>query len=221
MFVMFFRKKHNENCARCGGALTEEFSYCPYCGVSLIDKSKKAKDYGLLGNNDVINDDSSESFGMPSAGIADKLFSSVFNNLVKNLDKQISKDMQNAEISPMPNGFKIVIGGPQPKKRQPAQNSKTTSKKITEEQMQKLIGLPKKDAKSKIKRIGDKVIYELAMPGVSSPEDVFISKLESGYEIKSLGKKNVYVSRLNVELPLKGIGLDKNSVLLEFSQKEN
>jgi len=217
---MFFKKKHSENCTRCGGALNDDFSYCPYCGVSLVNKSKRAKDYGLLGSNDVIDEESAEGFGAPNVGIADKLFSSVFNNLVKNLDKQIAKDMQNAEISPMPNGFKIVIG-PQPKRRQPAQNSKTTSKKITEEQMQKLTGLPKKDAKSKIKRIGDKVIYELAMPGVSSPEDVFISKLESGYEIKSLGKKNVYVSRLNVELPLKGIGLDKNSVLLEFSQKEN
>jgi hypothetical protein len=56
--------------------------------------------------------------------------------------------------------------------------------------------LPRAKAKSSSKRLGDRLVYELVTPGVTSPKDIFISKLESGYEIKAIGQKKVYSKNL-------------------------
>ena len=54
-------------------------------------------------------------------------------------------------------------------------------------------------------------------PGIESVEDVFISKLESGYEVKAIGKKKVYVNSLPVNLPLRGYGIDvSKGLMVEF-----
>lgn len=64
--------------------------------------------------------------------------------------------------------------------------------------------------------MSDKVIYELAVPGVQSVQDIFISKLESGYEVKAIGKRKVYVNSLPVNLPLKKYSITDKQVIVEF-----
>jgi len=76
--------------------------------------------------------------------------------------------------------------------------------------------LPRTEAKTSIRRIGDRLIYELNTLGVNSPQDIFISKTESGYEIKALGSKKVYVNSIQIDLPLRGYALQKNKLLVEF-----
>ena len=83
------------------------------------------------------------------------------------------------------------------------------------EQLERISKLPKAAAKSVMKRMGDKVIYELTAPGVISLNDILVSKLESGYEVKAIGKTKVYVNTLP-ELPLDRYGIDKDKLLFDF-----
>ena len=213
---MFFKKK-NVRCDNCNSKIRDKFSFCPYCGISLIDEQKYARDYGLLGKGEEMEEETlTEHF---SFGITDKLIGTLMNSLMKNLDKQfkqIDKDFEKTEIKSFPNGIKIQVG------QFPNQHAKRTQQKsifqktISEKQLEKMNSLPRTIAETKMKRLNDKIVYELATPGIESPEDVFISKLESGYEIKAIGTKKIYVNSLPVNLPLKSLSLNKDKLLVEF-----
>jgi len=183
---------------------------------------REEADFGLLGRNDSINSNFQEPIAQ-GLGITDKLISSVFNSLMKNLDKQfqnqfkeMEKEFQNAEIKTFPNGIRIKIAGPQI--IQAKQKKKAQARKpITPEQTAKISSLPKAEAKTSVKRLGDKVVYELNTPGVQSVDDIFISKLESGYEVKALGSKKVYVNSIPVNLPISKYSVLDNKLFVEFN----
>ncbi len=213
---MFFNKKSKGlKCARCSGKLESKFSFCPYCGASVISKEKMEKDYGLLGREDSI-DPVQNVNPMANLGITDKLISNMFNMVMKNLNKQMIDELNGADVQAFPNGIKIRIGSQQPKKK----NERMQKKEISQEQLERISSLPRKEAKYSMRRVADKIVYELNMPGVSSADDVFVSKLESGYEIKALGEKNVYVNSIQVELPINHVSLDKNRLIVEFKTEE-
>ena len=151
-------------------------------------------------------------------GITDKLIGSLVNNLVKNLDKQF-KDTERAEVKNFSNGIKIRIGPPTQQTKAPKQ-MKILDKPISSQQLEKMSDLPRIAAKSNIKRLSDKVIYELSTPGLNSTEDVFVSKLESGYETKAIGSKKIYVNNLQIDLPLKKLSILNNKLLIEFKSQE-
>ena len=65
----------------------------------------------------------------------------------------------------------------------------------------------------------DKLIYELSTPGLDSKEDIFLSKVETGYEVKAIGSKKVYVNTLQVNLPLHDLSVANNKLLVEFKTK--
>ena len=92
--------------------------------------------------------------------------------------------------------------------------------KITNEQLERMIGLPRAPAKISMKRLGNKIVYELSTPGIKSHEDVFVSKLESGYEIKATADKKVYVNSIPLELPLRMVSLADNKLIVEFNSQE-
>lgn len=198
---MFAKNK----CKNCSSKLKEDFDYCPYCGTSV---QASEEDYGLLGKYD--------QQGMPltgggSFGITDKMIASLMNSIMKSFERQMGSaefDTQN-----IPNGITIKMSNnkpPQKKGRLPG---------VTQEAMQRMRGLPRVDAKSSVRRIGDKVVYELKAPGVQSVNDVFVAKLASGYEVKAIGKNKVYVSSLPVELPLKSYSVEKEGLTLEFGSQ--
>jgi len=210
---MLFKKK-TQKCDNCRSKIDDKFSFCPYCGISLIDEEKYARDYGLLGRGEELGDEIVPAgFSM---GITDKLIGSLMNSLVKSLDKQfkhMEKDFEKAEIKTLPNGIRIQIGQTTPRK---IPQKGIFEKTITEKQLEKMNSLPREKAEARIKRLNDKVIYELNTPGIVSPQDVFISKLESGYEIKAITDKKVYVNSLPVNLPLKSLSISNNKLFVEF-----
>tara|TARA_Y100000310_G_C20258277_1_gene612406 strand:- start:163 stop:639 length:477 start_codon:yes stop_codon:yes gene_type:complete len=154
----------------------------------------------------------------------DKQFKSM-DKEYNQFEKQMQKDLQNAEIQSFPNGIKIKIGLPNSNQQNPQKNKGTKKKSIlekapTQEQIKKLSALPKAQAKSSIKRLNNSLNYELATPGVDSIEDIFIAKLEEGYEVKAIGDKKVYTNSLPVNLPLKRLSLLKDKLLVEFQTEE-
>ncbi len=226
---MFFNKKKvKEKCEGCGTGIEGKYNFCPYCGLSFVDPRKNREDFGLLGKEDM--PDMGEDGGFPAQrfGFTDKLIGTLFNSLMKNLDKQFRNQMLNtkddfeeAEIRGFPNGVKIKISGPfamQPRRRQRKQEE---TQKVGEAQLKRMSELPREKAKAHVKRIGDKVVYELSAQGITSIEDVFVSKVETGYEVKAIGEKKVYVNNIPINLPLMKYSIIKDKLLLEFVNGQN
>jgi hypothetical protein len=209
---MFFKKKKKEPeyfCPECESELDDSFSFCPYCGIYLLDPEEEMEDFGMLGKNDVSNNFANERMNI-GYGLTDRFLGALINNLARTFEQQF-REMEKAEISNMPNGIKIKIGMPQ----QNIQHQKI-NKPISEEQLKKMAALPRATAKTTVRRLSDKVIYELNTPGLISVDDVIVSKLESGYEIKAIGDKKVYVNSLPIKLPLRSFSIYDNKLFVEF-----
>ncbi len=89
----------------------------------------------------------------------------------------------------------------------------------------KFAGLPKKEPETNIRRLSNKIVYEIKMPDVKSIEDVSITQLESSIEIKALAtpkrkKKYVYSKIIPVNLPIKKYNLLKEKLVLELETQE-
>jgi hypothetical protein len=217
---MFFGSKKEIKCENCSSKFSEKFNFCPYCGRSAVTKEKELQEFGMLGRDDIVNE-SASSFPLERFGITDKLIGTIMNSLMKNFDKQFSNIdkesmFEGTEIQNLPNGIRIRVGMPHQVSPQKQKQKQAPRKQITQVQLEKMSKLPRAEAKTKIRRLSDKIVYELSAPGIQSPEDIFISKLESGYEIKAIGKKKVYVNSIPISLPLKGYALDNNKLLVEF-----
>lgn len=216
---MFFEKKKKlHKCEGCGSRSEEKFSFCPHCGNNFIDLEKQKQEYGLLGKSD-----SNAPMQVENGGILDKMMSTMLNSLMRDLDKQFKEQMKspnafpNAEIKQFPNGIRIKISGPMNERpKQKKQNSVLTTHPVEEQHIKKMSELPREKAKANVKRLGNKIIYELTTPGVVAAQDVFISKLESGYEIKAIGNKKVYVNSIPINLPLHRYTITKNKLVVEF-----
>lgn len=205
-----------KSCKRCEGKLKDSFSFCPYCGLDLRNPYADEKDFGMLGRNDeALN---APLMGGGSLGITDKMIQSIFNSLLKGLEGQFKEDIQNPndlphEVQRLPNGIKIRIGTPP---KEVPQKKKSAPKYLTDEQVKRMSNLPRGEAKADVRRFSDKVVYELSAHGVDSVEDIFVSKLENGYEVKAIGKSKVYVNSLPVNLPLKKYYLKGKKLNIEF-----
>ncbi|MFH1289789.1 MAG: hypothetical protein ABIH92_00095 [Nanoarchaeota archaeon] len=229
---MFFGKKNNKNrkCEACGSKSDGKYSFCPHCGNNFIDGRKDKADYGLLGKDDVDYEDG--QIPMQGFGVMDKLVNSMMNSMMKNLDKQfkdqfkdLERDMDRTEVKTFPNGIRIKVSGPfdangRMRKHVKQRVKKVQPRQIDEEQLKKMTSLPRAKAKTNVKRFGDRVVYELATPGVISSDDVFVSKLESGYEIKAIGDKKIYVNSVPINLPLSKYSILKNKLLIEFLSEQ-
>ncbi|MBU0466713.1 MAG: zinc ribbon domain-containing protein [Nanoarchaeota archaeon] len=223
--MLFDKKNKNQRkCEECGARSEEKFSFCPHCGNNFVDSRKEREDFGLLGKNDF--EDYEEEIPMQGFGVMDKLVGSMINSMMKNFDKQfksqvkdIDRDLERAEVRTFPNGISIKISGPfdaQGRSIRKQQKKKIVKREISEEQLKKISSLPRAKAKANVKRFSDRVVYELFTPGVCSAEDVFVSKLENGYEIKAIGDKKVYVNSVPINLPLRKYSILKNKLLVEF-----
>ena len=218
---MFFNK-NKEKCSNCGSSLAEINNFCPYCGNKFVDAKKEASDFGLLGRDD-FSDPETNQLQPSGFGITDKIFQSLMNSMMKTLDKQIKGDIKNtdnftdAEIKGLPNGIKIKISGPIFARPQQVQKQqRAPPRQIAEQQIKRMSSLPKEKAKTQVKRFGNKVVYELTTPGVVSVDDIFVSKLETGWEIKAIGDKKVYVNNVPINLPIKRYSITKDKLFFEF-----
>ncbi len=210
---MFSSKK----CQRCEGKLKEEYSFCPYCSLDLRNPDADMQDFGMLGKNDAIQ--GAPLLGGGGIGMNDSIFNSILNNVMKMMENQMkninSENMDfssdKTEIKRLPNGIQIKMS---PHNHKPKTEAK--ARVISEEQRDRMSRLPRGQAKAEVRRLSDKVVYELATPGVENVEDIFVSKVESGYEVKALGKKKIYFNSLQVNLPLKRYSIKDSKLTMEF-----
>jgi HSP20 family molecular chaperone IbpA len=199
-----------KKCIGCGEKVERKFNYCPYCGNSFKARDERA-DFGMLGQDDSsgrIADEIKLPFGVEK----------IMNSLVKQLEKQLDgMNIENAQK--MPKGIKIQIARGMPQMGQPIQKTqqqKPMPQKISNEEMERRMSLPKTEAESKIRRLANTIIYEIETPGVKNKEDVLITELASGLEIKAYSKNKCYVKFIPLKVEVTEYYVKKEKVFIEL-----
>ena len=229
----------NKKCPKCARKISRDFEFCPYCGYN-IKREENERNYGFLGKDDSLN---LQNIAMPMG--FDKIFSSLLKQIdsqFKNIDKEFGKELkdirQDKKLPFMSKGISISIStssdkkpeikikgfgpgfeniGEEIKKEEKLIELKMPS--ITEEKARKLSKLPKKEAETKVRRLSNKVVYEISMPGVDNLDNITINKLENSIEIKAFAKDKAYFKLLPINLPILNYKLEDEKLLLELKAK--
>ncbi|GIU68330.1 MAG: hypothetical protein KatS3mg001_180 [Candidatus Pacearchaeota archaeon] len=213
-----FKKKR---CNRCGEKISSDYNFCPYCGVVLTGLFKD-EDYGLLGRNDFMFYDEPQ---IPS-------LNSLINSLVKSINEQfnnLESEKQNKKRGVKKSGISISISTSDGKPPEIRVSSFGKPEKLRSEKKlrlpivpaKKFAGLPKEEPETNVRRLSNKVVYEINLPGVNSIKDVSIVKLENSIEIKALSKGKVFYKVIPVDLPIKRYNLTKGKLILELFDAES
>lgn len=217
-----FKKK----CPKCEKKIKKEFDFCPYCGVNFKSKYD-SEDYGFLGKNDFINEDTNSMLNM-GGSFLDKMISNAMkmiekqmqempNNFEQNIKRTPQKMPSNMRIKFMINGREVpIIQSNEPQKQQ-IQKPKKIS--LSEQQTKQLANLPRKEPKMKMKRLSGRLVYEIKVPGVNDIEDIIINKLENSIEVKAISKTKIYSKNININLPILRYSLDNENIILELKAK--
>jgi|WetSurMetagenome_2_1015567.scaffolds.fasta_scaffold83888_3 hypothetical protein len=220
---MFKKKK----CPNCKSKIEEKFDFCPYCGISL---SSGEMEDGLLGKNDftpIVNE-----LKMPMG------LNTIINQMMKSMSKEFEQLDTNFPKEGKPkavkkDGISISIstfgnGPPRIKVNNMGNSQKTESRKVvekkkedtfTKERIKKFSEFKKEEPKTNVRRLANKVIYEIEMPDVKSMDDVSILKLENSIEIKAVGEKKAYKKIIPINLPITNYGLSEGKLILELGIK--
>jgi len=215
-----FKKK----CQNCNNQISKKYQYCPSCGTNLNEE-----DLGMFGANDF--DPSLNQIKFP------KGLNMLFNTLMKSLDKEMKNSMkeqakQNKNPNLKKNGISISIStvpGKEPnikvnsfgneKLKEQKEKTKIKRTKTLPSNMVKTGKLPKKEPLTNVRRLSDKIIYEIKIPGVKSLKDISINQLENSIEIRALAKDKAYIKLIPVGLPIMDYTLDKGKLVLELDTK--
>ena len=209
----------SKRCSRCESKIKNDNRFCPSCGLNLKSKYEQ-EDYGMLGVNDSIFEEQMNF----SDNFMEKMINSVmkiFEKQIKNINNEINNPKSNKRQNNPGLNVQFLVNGEnvfsdnKMQNQQPIKITNTFSK----EKLKRFAELPKTEPKSKIKRLSNKIIYELIVPGVDNIEDVLINQLENSVEIKALSKDKVYSKNLNINLPILRYHLVKDNLIIEMQAK--
>ncbi len=225
-----FKKRQ---CRKCGEKIDEKHSFCPYCGNRFDSNEGDNNDWGMLGKNDFLP--SANEIKLPMG------FNTIFNSLMKNMSKELNEQLsrnnfQSDEKQPKkikkegisisistfgdgPPKIKVTQLGNKPKLEVQEEKEKLKPNTFTKERIKKFTSLKKEEPQTNIRRLSNKVIYELEMPGVKSIDDISIIKLENSIEIKAVSKNKAYVKIIPINLPITDYGLSEGKLILELGVK--
>jgi len=200
-------------CSRCGKKTSKKYDFCPSCGYSLKGK---------------------ESFFEPAFKMGFP-----FNAIIKQLEKQISKEFR-AMDSEMPSfldeekkrpnaqGISINIssGNGQPIIRvkslgnERAEDKKEVKenvmgKTLSEEDIIIFSKLPKEEPSTNIRRLTNKIVYEIDLPYVKK-ENIMVTKFQNSIEIKAFTKDKAFFKLIPISLPILKSQLKEGKLILEL-----
>jgi hypothetical protein len=97
-----------------------------------------------------------------------------------------------------------------------ARKIKLPKSRISETRAHELSKLPRHEPETKIRRLTDKLVYEISMPGVKNENDITINKLQNSIEIKAFSKDKAYFKLIPLAFPIKSWKLDSERLVLEL-----
>lgn len=207
----------NKNrCQNCNRKIKKSYNFCPECGRIL--KQEAQEEWGMLGKNDAITQQ--DELAMMLQGMGGGVLGKMLNQTMKILEKEIAKEASSQENK---SHMKIMINGQEIPMKEKSK-SKTPVKimpiDFSGESQKKFSKLKKVEPKTKLKRLGDKIIYELDTPGVESIKDISIIRLEKGLEVKAVSKNKAYQKAIKIDLPLTKYQLLNGIITLELETSE-
>jgi len=201
-------------CPGCAKKIEKKFNFCPWCSQS-IKSHKEKEDFGLLGRTDTIQNTNIPQKNQPELPFG---LDKIMGGLIKQLEKELFGPNKQGG---MPKGFNIRIqtGGPnqnQINTQQEAQKEIIEKPILTEKESTRRQTLPRQEAESKVKRLSDKIIYEINAPGIKNKEDIIITKLEQGFEIKAYTKDTCYTKTIPLQIEIIGYMIKDNKLIVEL-----
>lgn len=213
-----FNKK---NCSKCGKKISKEYDFCPYCGTPLDDNNN----WGMLGKNDSAFE-SNENNPLQNPFFNNSMINKMLGSAMKMLEKEMKKTMKEekprTKLQLYINGKKVNLNSknkPIEKPKQTKRKTPSTTLTFSKENQSKFAKLSKKEPETNVRRLSDRVIFEIKMPDVKSTKDISIRSLENSIEIKAIAKEKAYYKIIQVGLPVINYNLDKGKLTLELEAK--
>jgi len=178
------------------------------------------EDYGMLGIED--NQNKHQPLVVPQkATLLDSIIGKVMESAIGAIEKEMQKDLKEMTKGQKKGNFQLMINGQKidPEtlgKIEEEKPLKKISKLFNEEKRKKLNSLPEKEPKTLVRRLSNKVLYEMEIPGVDSIDDVSINQLEDSIEIKAISSKKAYKKLIPISLPIKHYFVTKGKLTLEL-----
>jgi HSP20 family molecular chaperone IbpA len=203
---------NKKKCNSCKERINSNYEFCPHCGNPI---KNSRKEWGLLGKDDVSEDNDSPNF---LGGLGGNFIGKMIGNAMNMIEREMKKGIKEFE-NPR-SRVKLIINGKEidMNNRKKVKNQKVI-KDLSKEKLEKFATLPKQEAKTSIRRLSDKLICEIELPGVKSIEDISVINLESSIEIKALAKDKVYIKRIPMKLPIINYSLTKGKLILELLEQ--
>ncbi len=217
----------DKKCPRCYNKIKKNYEFCPFCGDNFKSVNDR-EDYGIIGKNDMIDEQVFPNLG-------GSMFEKILNQTMRMLEKQMRTMVQNInqsnqhakkipinEMNPnlsvqfFVNGKKVFPQVEEIIEETNPQTQRVKVSKMPEKKLEMFAKLKKVEPNSKMRRMGQKIIYELEVPGVNDLNDILINRLESSIEVRALAKDKSYSKIINVNLPIIRYGLNNGNLILEL-----
>ena len=207
----------DKQCEKCGKSANNKYDFCPYCGNPLDENNS----WGMLGKNDLNTDNPFNSMGL-GGGFLNKMLGNAMKMMEKEMQKEIQNTKPKTNLQLYINGKKVNLGHGNIKivkkeKKQPKTLMPTNV--FSKENQKRFANLPKEEPKTNVRRLSDRIIFDINMPEVKSMKDISITKLESSIEIKAIAKDKAYYKIIQVGLSLIDYYLDQGKLILELETK--
>jgi|SRR3989344_1531697 len=195
-------------CSSCAKKVDKGFNFCPYCGNS-FKKVKEERNFGMIGRIDssgAIREELRLPFGMGK----------IVETLVRQLEKQMNEIEKGNTHDGIPRGFNLKISSGNDQANQVLEEEVVQDEFVSEKEFERRVQLPKVEASSKIKRLSDKIIYEIDAPEVRSKKNIVVTELASGIEVKIYSKDKCFVKFIPIKVDVVEYYLRGEKVFLEF-----
>jgi len=140
------------------------------------------------------------------------------NSLVKQLEKQMGQmDFTDGNV---PKGFKIHVSTGKPQNAgqvvTPIQRVAPVISEVTARKSEERNKLPRVEIDSRMRRLADRIIYEMETPGVKSKGDVVLGELATGLEIRAYSNEKCYVKFIPLKVEVIGYYLKNETLFVEL-----
>jgi len=217
-----FKKK---NCPNCNSKISKDFEFCPSCGRKL--KQNSGEDFGLLGKNDFFEKPFEESNYFED--MTGSILSKMFKGTMKMLAKEMENDFKNSQTPNVKSNFRLIVNGKEiplnkmqgkiPTKKNKPVHPEIFLPTFTLEQQKKFSELKTKSPETSMRRLSDRLIYEVKLPDVDSMKNISIAKLPNTVEVKAISEENSYFKSIQIQFPVIEIYFNDEVLTLEFDTK--
>jgi len=206
-------------CCRCGKKCSKKDNFCPNCGFNFKNEELFQPSFNL---------------GFPFNTLLKQLSKEIeqsFKELDKGMEPTFDDDRpRKTTIEPKMHGISISIsssgeGNPiikvrnlgHNKEKKPDNRPEQIQKapKLTDEQRERLSKLPKEEPSTSVRRLTDRIVYEIDLPGVEE-KNIIITRLQNSIEIKAFTKEKAFFKLIPISLPILKSKLEEGKLIIEL-----